>query len=1096
MPVYNPGVELLKEGRHGYIEQPVQQREFTASEIAAGETFWAGPFIVVPEQSGDVDLSRSFIKKVAGDVDLDGTIVVHDRVPPLDATPKVEAHARKNAVVLDFDQIPDASDYNVYATHEDRNSDFPLTPLAKRVIRPGKIMVSADPSAPLEYAISTHHGGREMIHPLVRASSSSTEIWPELDVELSTCGEAKQRVKLHIEDRDFNLARWRYQVDDGEWQEEALSGEAADRTIDVPFGEDRRRVRIQAQNTEQLPNGWTGDSYMESYATVGRCNLAALGDSVSAGEGIGYGFKWIDERKRWEDSNGADEQWDDADRPADCHQTSAAHPRELAVLTGMKLVRHLSCTGATFDKGLAGNDKSGSCDLGAHGECDGPQLGGFGDGPVTNGYYFVAKPDVVTLSIGANDIEFAKVVGTCFYPLTWLKLDGSCDGRLDDADRLLSDDTIAEKFRKTYQRIADIGNAVGRRPLVMHTQYINPFPDADEDASCWDITGGKGSGFSRVEIDRMVAGLKVLNGLIESEARKYPGVVSVPVNSEFDQHRFCSKDPWVFGMDTALDAHGDLAVKHESPFHPTADGQAALARQVQRYMNSAMPTDAGENREAKIETGERIAFRRVNTSGATLILRTAPFLLPTHPLFKARQAYDIYTSVTYDGEIEIELPALPGDKMWHFRDGAWEVVNATYENGKLKGTVTSLSPFAVGPAVEEPVDAKITAGDGGVAPIDVAFSAAQSTGPVATVDWDFGDGGTATGMDVSHRYLYSGTYEVTATVTGVDGGIDRATTTVTITNPAPTIAATVPSHGAVGVPIQLDSRASTDSNGTVRDGWWEFDGKLIEPGGQLTELVLDTPGTVTVEAVVRDDELEEARKTFTIEIAPSTGDTTPPVISGVPEDSTVTAADAAGATVSYALPTAVDEVDGSVGVECAPASGTVFGVGATVVSCSASDRSGNRATRTFRVTVRPAPVTAPRELVGAVPATLALTITPVNAFGTFVPGLTHDYLAQVEGTVTTTAGEAVLTIGDADSDAPGRLVNGGRALREPVEVSTGAAFVPVPSLTTPAVLGSYAGPTSLAPFEFTFRQRIGGSEPLRTGHYGKALRLTLSTTTP
>jgi HYR domain/Low-density lipoprotein receptor repeat class B len=78
-------------------------------------------------------------------------------------------------------------------------------------------------------------------------------------------------------------------------------------------------------------------------------------------------------------------------------------------------------------------------------------------------------------------------------------------------------------------------------------------------------------------------------------------------------------------------------------------------------------------------------------------------------------------------------------------------------------------------------------------------------------------------------------------------------------------------------------------------------------------------------------------------------DRTPPAIA-VPADMVVEATRPGGAVVTYAA-TATDGGDGAVSVTCAPASGSVFALGTTVVGCSATDAAGNRAEQTFRVTV-------------------------------------------------------------------------------------------------------------------------------------------------
>jgi hypothetical protein len=76
-----------------------------------------------------------------------------------------------------------------------------------------------------------------------------------------------------------------------------------------------------------------------------------------------------------------------------------------------------------------------------------------------------------------------------------------------------------------------------------------------------------------------------------------------------------------------------------------------------------------------------------------------------------------------------------------------------------------------------------------------------------------------------------------------------------------------------------------------------------------------------------------------------------PVFSRLPSDQHVLTSRAAGTRVTWMPPIAVDAVDGPVAVLCAPASGTMFPVGDTAVSCTATDRTGNQATAGFGVTV-------------------------------------------------------------------------------------------------------------------------------------------------
>ncbi len=94
-------------------------------------------------------------------------------------------------------------------------------------------------------------------------------------------------------------------------------------------------------------------------------------------------------------------------------------------------------------------------------------------------------------------------------------------------------------------------------------------------------------------------------------------------------------------------------------------------------------------------------------------------------------------------------------------------------------------------------------------------------------------------------------------------------------------------------------------------------------------------------------------------------DTAPPAFPNAPADIVVEATSAAGATVTFALPSAVDVADASPQVTCDPASGSLFELGQTTVTCTASDSSGNLAQVAFAVTVvAPPPPPPPPQWTG------------------------------------------------------------------------------------------------------------------------------------
>jgi HYR domain len=106
-------------------------------------------------------------------------------------------------------------------------------------------------------------------------------------------------------------------------------------------------------------------------------------------------------------------------------------------------------------------------------------------------------------------------------------------------------------------------------------------------------------------------------------------------------------------------------------------------------------------------------------------------------------------------------------------------------------------------------------------------------------------------------------------------------------------------------------------------------------------------GQTTVTCSATDSHGNTAHKSFTITVV--LVDTTAPVVT-VPDDISVTTPDPAGAAVSYTA-SATDNLDGPITPSCAPASGAVFPVGTTTVTCTAKDAHGNSGQATFKVTV-------------------------------------------------------------------------------------------------------------------------------------------------
>jgi hypothetical protein len=139
---------------------------------------------------------------------------------------------------------------------------------------------------------------------------------------------------------------------------------------------------------------------------------------------------------------------------------------------------------------------------------------------------------------------------------------------------------------------------------------------------------------------------------------------------------------------------------------------------------------------------------------------------------------------------------------------------------------------------------------------------------------------------------------------------------------------------------------------------------------------------------------------------------------------------------------------------------------------------------------------------GTVNPTLSLRMGSAPTFSAFIPGAAADYTASTTASVTSTAGDGLLTVADPSTTATGHLVNGSFSLPQAVQIKasspggTGSGYAAVGGSASPTPLLRYTGPVSNDPIALGFEQSIGAGDALRSGRYSKTLTYTLSTTMP
>jgi PKD repeat protein len=231
--------------------------------------------------------------------------------------------------------------------------------------------------------------------------------------------------------------------------------------------------------------------------------------------------------------------------------------------------------------------------------------------------------------------------------------------------------------------------------------------------------------------------------------------------------------------------------------------------------------------------------------------------------------------VYFDASASSDPNANPLTFSWTFGDGATGTgisgfhtyedpgeyeVTLTVTDSHSEATTMTRTILVTAPENEAPIASFTAAPTSGAATLNVTFNAAASSDPDGTIAgyaWDFGDGDTGTGQNVSHTYTAQGAYIVTLTVTDDDDATDSDTAAILVTAPGnqvPVASFTAePTLGFVPLAVDFDASASSDPDGTIVLYEWVF-GDGDTGVGETTSHTYDTAGTYTAILRVYDDE--------------------------------------------------------------------------------------------------------------------------------------------------------------------------------------------------------------------------------------------------
>ena len=186
------------------------------------------------------------------------------------------------------------------------------------------------------------------------------------------------------------------------------------------------------------------------------------------------------------------------------------------------------------------------------------------------------------MTLGADDVTFSRIVEACVENAIEQRLDSSVKLQCTSGDpgTAIDSDFFAKlpTLRRDYTTLADWIVARGRAdhlvPKVVFTTYYDPLPTGT--TSCPDSEL-----LDYAQIRYLTARLLQLNSLIVStvDGLHRRGVGVVNLTNAFDGHRWCSAQPWAYGL-SIFKLTNPSSLLSQAPFHPTPAGQEQIARLV------------------------------------------------------------------------------------------------------------------------------------------------------------------------------------------------------------------------------------------------------------------------------------------------------------------------------------------------------------------------------------------------------------------------------------------------------------------------------------------------------------------------------------
>lgn len=294
-----------------------------------------------------------------------------------------------------------------------------------------------------------------------------------------------------------------------------------------------------------------------TYANMKK-NYVAIGDSFASGQFNGPYISGTDVQSGVVDT---------------CHRSAKAYSvlldGDTALVPRFNLNAFVACSGATTDEitnSNAGNHEPAQVDA------------------------VTPDTDLITMSIGGNDIGFPHVMSECTLlhsgatPLTQMDVDSAaCVQAISDAASQVADTTFTDHLASVYANVISHANAQTKLVVVGYPQL---FPDANAlNVLCQWGSPASDALFktsprlmSATDVTTLRALTTALNSDIATAVTETGNgnIVFADPTSAFAGHERCTADPWFSDIVVSTNP-----VDQQQSFHPTAAGQIAYESAVE-----------------------------------------------------------------------------------------------------------------------------------------------------------------------------------------------------------------------------------------------------------------------------------------------------------------------------------------------------------------------------------------------------------------------------------------------------------------------------------------------------------------------------------